>query len=307
MRTCYWPRAVIEVTLRGRTTGRRTVLREVFGHEGADIAHVRSDRVLLDVTHRQRDEGAPESIAQRILSVLEDYLPDRAWSVGVAGDRWGAGLAAAMAEAGSVNVIPPWEMRERLQDVSLDLLPGCDRGMRLFLSLLNVHTCGELAELPATMLARHYGAAGRFLWLLCRGRDPGTAIRETLPATFIDQMRVLPPRTTAPRTVERYLRHMCQRLAARLRRLELQPGQLHVELRYAPSSGAKDSVPGVVREFSLPGPSVDGDQFFAHAYNVLVSSWRGQPLASARICVTELRNLSGQLELFFSPGTVPLV
>ncbi len=279
-------------------------MREVFGNESADIAHVRSDRVLLDVTHWQRDEGAPESIAQRILSELEARLPDRAWSVGVAGDRWAAGLAAAMAQAGSVNVIPPWEMRERLHAVSLDLLPGCNRGMRLFLSLLNVHTCGELAELPVTVLVRHYGAAGRRLWLLCRGRDPDIVIRETLPATCLDQMRVLPPRTTAPRTVARYLRHMCQRLTARLRRLELQPGQLHVELRYALPCGAKDRAPDVVREFSLPDPCVDGERFFAHAQDVLVSSWHGQPLASLRLCVTELRNLSGQLELFSSPRSI---
>ncbi|MHB8454085.1 MAG: DinB/UmuC family translesion DNA polymerase [Acidiferrobacterales bacterium] len=275
----------------------------MFGNESADIAHVRSDRMLLDVTHWQRDEGAPESIAQRILSELETRLPDRAWRVGVAGDRWAAGLAAAMAPTGSVNVIPPWEMRDRLHAVSLDLLPGCNRGMRLFLSLLNVHTCGELAELPATMLARHYGAAGRRLWLLCRGRDPGIVIRETLPATSIDQMRVLPPRTVAPRTVVRYLRHMCQRLAARLRRLELQPGQLHVKLQYALPCGAKDCAPDVVRQFSLPDLCVDDARFFAHAQDVLVSSWRGQPLASACLRVTELRNLSGQLELFSPPCT----
>jgi len=310
VRTCYWPRAVIDVTLHGRADDPGMVVRDAFGGVGADIVRTQPGHALLDVTHWQREQGAPESMAQRMAAVLGERFPDRTWSMGVAGDRWVAAMAAAMAGPGGVNVIPPWDVSEWLRDVPLDLLHGCDREMRRFLLLLGVRTCGELASLPAATFIRRYGATGKRLWLLCRGRDPAAAVQEVLPVAFIDQERVLPPRTSAPRTVTRYLGHMCQRLAARLCHLNLHASQLRVELRFGlPTGGvcavdapaAQCRMPAVVGVFSLPAASADGARLFGYVQDLLACSWHGQPLTSARVVAMELRNMGGQLELFAPP------
>ncbi|MGT4071515.1 UNVERIFIED_CONTAM: hypothetical protein I5919_22325, partial [Aeromonas hydrophila] len=82
--------------------------------------------------------------------------------------------------------------------------------------------------------------------------------------------KVLPPRTTSRQVVETYLRHMCEKVAARLRRYGLLTGRLYVGLR-CPEIG--DSLGAT---YALPQGTPDGRQFFDHARRFLEAHWRGE-------------------------------
>ena len=304
-RTCYWPRAVIAMCIEAESVNPDLILHQAFPHQSGDVPYVGRGRILLDVTHWQHDEGSPEAMADQLSIVLNARLPRCVWRIGVAGDRYGAGLAATLAAPGHCNVISPWEMRQRLHDVDLDFLKGRAAEMRLFLSLLDVRTCGELAALPAAMLVRRYGMAGKRLWMLCRGRDAASVIQDVIPLSYIDQERVLPPNTSAPRTVARYLRHVCHRLVSRLRRQELLTGKIRIELKYASAKrktllmDAMDHHAALeLGEFPTRAEQVDPDYLLACVRDLFVDSSHGRSLIKVRLIAEELQNVSGQFELF---------
>jgi DNA polymerase-4 len=100
----------------------------------------------------------------------------------------------------------------------------------------------------------------------------------------------LPPHTTGRRVIETYLRHMCEKVAARLRRHELQPGRLYVGLRRFEGD--------VHAVFELPYGPPEGRRFFELARVLLKEQWRGEAVTHVQVTATHLRTASGQLDLF---------
>jgi DNA polymerase-4 len=142
------------------------------------------------------------------------------------------------------------------------------------------------------VLARRYGITGKHLWLACQGRDTGAVVQDIAPPKSVGHGKVLPPHTTSVRTIETYLRHMCEKVAARLRRLDMQAGKLYVGLRTA--------APGVVIEamVALAHGAPDGRRFYEHARSLFRERWHGEAVMQVQVTATHLHNSSGQFELF---------
>jgi DNA polymerase-4 len=90
--------------------------------------------------------------------------------------------------------------------------------------------------------------------------------------------------------IETYLRHMCEKVAARLRRYEFQAGRLFVGLRYGEGEA------GAV--FELPYGPPEGRRFFELARALLKEKWRGEAVTHVQVTATHLKHASGQLDLF---------
>jgi DNA polymerase-4 len=148
-----------------------------------------------------------------------------------------------------------------------------------------------------TILARRYGVVGKQLWLACQGRDLDGVVTEVAPPKTVGHGKVLPPRTRSARVIETYLRHMCEKVAARLRRYALQPGRLYVGVRLA---GPTDDQRGA--DYEVPYGLPDGKRFFELARQFLKSHWQGEAVTHVQVTATHLRYESGQLDLF---GTDP--
>ncbi len=282
-----------------------------------DIEVFSVDEAFLDVTHCQRLHGSPEHMArmtQRLVRDVSDGLP---CSVGAAATKLAAKYASDVMKPDGITVIPPWETRARLRDVPVEKICGIGPRTAAFLARHGAHTCGEVAALPMNVLARRYGITGKHLWLACQGRDTGAVVQDIAPPKSVGHGKVLPPHTTSARTIETYLRHMCEKVAARLRRLDMQAGKLYVGLRTAaPGTGfeavlaiggkaAPAFVPvGTASRSALP-PSMavahgapDGRRFFEQARALFREQWRGAAVIQVQVTATHLRNTSGQLELF---------
>jgi len=100
----------------------------------------------------------------------------------------------------------------------------------------------EVAALPMNVLARRYGIVGKHLWLACQGRDTGAVVQDIAPPKSVGHGKVLPPHTISARTIQTYLRHMCEKVATRLRRLDMQAGKLYVGLRSAAPGAVIEAV-----------------------------------------------------------------
>jgi DNA polymerase-4 len=85
---------------------------------------------------------------------------------------------------------------------------------------------------------------------------------------------------------------MCEKVAARLRRYDMQAGQLYVGLRLeAPRED-------ISQLFPLPYGMPDGKQLFELAWKFLRCRWRGEAVTQVQVTASDLRPASGQLDLF---------
>ncbi|MHB8744020.1 MAG: DinB/UmuC family translesion DNA polymerase, partial [Sulfuricaulis sp.] len=153
-------------------------------------------------------------------------------------------------------------------------------------------TCGDVARLPLNVLARRYGVTGKYLWLACQGEDTEPVAPDMAPPQSIGHGKVLPPHTTVARVIEIYLRHMCEKVAARLRRYDMQAGQLYVGLRLETPHADIDQL------FRLPYGPADGRYLFDLALELLRRRWRRVAVTHVQVTASRLRPVFGQFELF---------
>jgi DNA polymerase-4 len=211
-----------------------------------------------------------------------------------------------MKKPNGLTVIPPWEARERLADVPMKKVCGLGPNIAEFLSLYGARTCGDVARLPMTVLARRYGVTGKYLWLACQGKDTEPVAPDIAPPQSIGHGKVLPPHTASARVIEIYLRHMCEKVAARLRRYDMQAGRLYIGLRLetphkgSPTRCARSSCPNedIGQLFILPYGSPDGRRLFELAQKFLRHRWHGAAVTHVQVTALHLRSTSGQLDLF---------
>lgn len=123
-----------------------------------------------DITGRHaahRDEGAWAVAIARAVSAA---LDGAAISVGIAGSRLVAGIAAVRTPPRRIRRIPPGGEADFLAPLPLGDLP-VDAGMAARLAAMGLDCAGAVASLSAADLQRQFGPAGMELWHRVRGED----------------------------------------------------------------------------------------------------------------------------------------
>lgn len=131
----------------------------------------------------------------------EPRAASRPPSIGIAGGKFAAQVAATMAEPGTPLVVPENETADFLAPLAIDLLPVPEE-LRARLLRFGLTTLGELAALPVTAVQAQLGPAGRRAWSLAGGaarerpnyRPPAETIAQGLtfpaPATSTATLRI---------------------------------------------------------------------------------------------------------------------
>ena len=136
-----------------------------------------SGEAVCDVTGSERLFGTPGDLAGEIVDRLEAVTGLKAVA-GVGSSRLvaelsGRGLAEGLAEGRGqrVAVVEPGREAGFLAPLPTGALPGIDADMLLTFQVLGLKTVGHLATLSVSSLERRFGAQGRRLGELARGRD----------------------------------------------------------------------------------------------------------------------------------------
>jgi DNA polymerase IV len=254
----------------------------------ADVEAVSHDEFVLDATHAQRGQGSPESMARLVQRLVAEASGGIGCTVGAAGNRFAARMAAA---GGGIGVIAPWEARARLRDVPVEALTATAPHIAGFLRRRGARTCGDVALLPVEALERRFGGLGRQLWLASQGRELETVSVTMTSPKSLGHGKVLPPRTTSRRVIETYLRYLCEKLAARMRREGWRAARLYIGLRFGLDDGAAEVFP-------LNAESPDGSEFAALGRRLLREHWRGEVVTHVQVTASRLHRAGGQLDLF---------
>ena len=258
-----------------------------------DIEIFSVDEAFLDVTHCQSILGSPEDIGLLIKKTVYD-ASGLLCSVGISGDKTTAKYAAKQNKPDGLTIVPPDEAKMYLHSVPVTELCGINKGIGGYLAARGVTTCGQMAQLPISELGRRFGNIGRRIWKMCQGDDPDKVSTEVNAPKSIGHGKVMPPNTKDINTLLIYLLHMCEKVAQRLRRHDLQANHFYI--------GLNTTEGWLTEKPRLAIPTQDGRLIYGLCQHFLQHEWQGKGNCAGahQVQVTALNphTVSGQLLLF---------
>ncbi len=257
-----------------------------------DVEVFSVDEAFLDVSHCQRLLGPPLEIARRVKQTV--YAASRVLcSIGVSGDKTTAKYAAKLHKPDGLTLIPPWEAEARLRQVPVTDLCGIAGGIGRFLADHGVYTCGDMKNLPISVLAQRFGNPGRRIWYMCQGRDPDPVHTRVPPPKSIGHGKVVPPDTREGDILLTYLLHMSEKVCARLRRHQMMASHFLIALR--------TSTGWIGDKLRTPMATADGRVLMDLCHRVLQQHWSGQGIHQVQVTALDPHPEHQQQDLFMTP------
>lgn len=255
-----------------------------------DIEIFSVDEAFLDITHCQRLWGNPETIGLMVKQKVEEVcgLP---CSIGVSGDKTTAKYAAELIKPNGMVIIPPWEAKQHLINVPVNKLCGIGPGITKFLASYNVHTCGDMEKIPISILAKRFGNLGRRMWYMCQGMDPDPVVTTVAAPKSMGHGKIMPPNSRDRTLLLIYLRHMAEKIAARLRRHHLQAQHFFIGWRHYDKGWLGETC-------QLVRPGQDGQAIYELGCEILKKVWHGEPVYQIQVTALDPQDENLQFELF---------
>jgi len=254
-----------------------------------DIEIFSVDEAFVDITPCQRLYGSPIRTA-RLLKQAVYNASGILCSIGISGDKTTAKYAAKLVKPNGFTVIPPWEAREHLRHVPVTELCGIAQGIGRFLADHGVKHCGDMEQLPISVLAKRFGNLGRRIWYMCQGEDPDPLHPDVAAPKSIGHGKVMPPRTRSRDVVLTYLQHMCYKVGARLRRHNFEARTFWI--------GLKTETGYVGNKIRLPLFSNDHRQLFRSGKQLLELTWHGEGVHQIQVTALDPRPAAMQFDMF---------
>ncbi len=113
-------------------------------------------------------------------------------SVGVAGGKFAARVAAQTTRPGLAKVVPPGKEAAFLAPLPVDHLPAGD-SMRWRLNLLGLDTMGDIARLPLGAFQAQFGPEGKRCWELANGIDNESLLPRLREETVVRRLQFPAP------------------------------------------------------------------------------------------------------------------
>ena len=254
-----------------------------------DVEIFSVDEAFLDVTRCQKILGSPEEIARLVKQTVFE-ASGLLCSVGMSGDKTTAKHAAKQNKPDGLTIVPPSTAKAYLHNVPVTELCGINKGIGGYLADRGVFTCGDMVQLPISELGRRFGNIGRRIWKMCQAEDPDKVTTEISAPKSIGHGKVMPPNTTNVDTLLMYLLHMSEKVAARLRRYDLQANHFYI--------GLNTAMGWLTVKPRLANPTQDERLIYGLCKNFLEKNWQGEGVHQVQITALNPHSVTGQLMLF---------
>lgn len=255
-----------------------------------DIEIFSVDEAFLDLTHCQRYYGVqPYDIGSRIKEAVF-RASGLLCSVGISGDKTTAKFAAKLEKPDGLTVISPWSAEARLSEEPVTELCGISKGIGRFLAERGVLRCGQMKDIPISVLASRFGNPGRRLWLMAQARDPEPVAQSHAPPKTIGHGKVIAPGTQTYDLLAMYYMHMAEKVARRLRKNGLEAQTFGISL-------ATDLGRVGMKNRTIT-PTHDGETIYRLAAQFLDQRWDGEGGYQVQINALDPRPAGQQSDLF---------
>jgi DNA polymerase IV len=219
---------------------------KVLGDFTPLVERISIDEAFADVAGCTHLFGPPAEIARRIRRRVRAEL-GLPISVGVARTKHLAKIASQVAKPDGLVVVDPATERDFLHDLPVELMWGVGPVTKARLAEIGVLTIGQMAKTPGWSLEHLLGpAAGEKLTALAWNRDP-REIQTQRRARSAGAQSALGKKPAQERIFRPTLRHLADRIAARLRAKSLSGRTVTVRVRFA-------DLRAVTRSLTLDAP-----------------------------------------------------
>ena len=258
---------------------------------------------FLDLTGTGRLFGPAVDVAARIdhearqrlglplaVGVAQNKLVSEAASEVVKEDGRSGGQAVRRSEVLSLLDVPAGNESEFLFPHEVTLLPDLDPRIRARLDDYQLERIGEIQAIDDRDLSAVFGPPGRTLGAHARGIDPRPVLPPAVKAEF-RAVHTLGNDSNDLPLLHRVLRHLTERLGARLRARKLVTRRLTLHLAYTDYATVKRSVP-------LPLAALDAELLQAANQALTLALTRTVALRAIGVTVDRLLEADLQLELW---------
>src|SRR5215468_3185687 len=210
------------------------------------VERISIDEAFADVAGCTHLFGPPAEIARTIRRRVRDEL-GLPISVGVARTKHLAKIASQVAKPDGLVIVDPATELDFLHDLPVELMWGVGPATKTRLAEIGVRTIGQLANTPRWSLEQLLGpAAGEKLAALAWNRDP-RQIRTQRRARSAGAQSALGKQPAEASVFRPTLRHLADRIGARLRAKSLSGRTVTVRVRFA-------DMHSVTRSLTLAAP-----------------------------------------------------
>lgn len=190
------------------------------------------DEAFLDLTGTAKLHGhSPAKTLAKLIKDIEQHIGISA-SVGLAPNKFLAKVASDLEKPRGFSVIGTAEAKAFLAPRPVSLIWGVGRAMQEHLEKDGISRIGQLQQMEKADLMKRYGAMGSRLYHLSRGEDARTVSTD-------DETKSVSAETTfntdisSPEELEAILWSLCEKVARRAKRHELQGHTVTLKLKTA--------------------------------------------------------------------------
>ncbi len=202
---------------------------EVMRRFTPQVEPISIDEAFLDVTGSRPLFGDGRTIAGAIKAAVRADVGLTA-SVGVARTKLVAKIASDLRKPDGLVVVAPGDEAAFLAPLPIARLWGVGEKTAAALADFGVRTIGDLAALPADVLARRFGKHGASLVERARGVD-ADPVHEGDPAKSVGHEHTFDVDTSDPEIIERTLLAMSDGVSGRLRSAGVRASTIAVKVR----------------------------------------------------------------------------
>lgn len=141
-----------------------TSLMAVLHNITSDVEVYSVDEAFLDLTECQTLGGTAEDMGKLIKTTISD-ASGLTCSIGVSGDKTTAKYAAKLHKPDSLTIIAPEDAEQLLSRQPVTTLSGINKDIAKFLAQYGVYKCGDMKNIPISVVAKRFGNLGRRIWL----------------------------------------------------------------------------------------------------------------------------------------------
>jgi DNA polymerase-4 len=203
---------------------------EILRSISPKVQQVSIDEAYLDVTPTQHSPLEPPAVAREIQRRVDDL--GLSCSVGVATSKTVAKIASDQDKPHGITIVRPGDEAAFLAPLPVTAVPGVGAATATRLRDAGIRTLGELALLDDLSAGQLLGSAGPDLTQRARGIDE-RAVHDAEGVKSISHEHTFATDIRQRKDVERELRELVDRVAARMRRKQLAARTLTIKLRYA--------------------------------------------------------------------------
>ena len=207
---------VVSPRMSAYTAASRAVF-EIFDRTSPVVEGMSIDEAFIDVSGLRRLSGTPAEIATTLRRDVA-YHVGLPITVGVARTKFLAKVASAVAKPDGMLVVDPDGELDFLHPLAVERLWGVGRVTAAKLHDRGIHTVGEVARLPESVLISMLGrASGRHLHALSHNRDP-RPVQTGRRRRSIGSQRALGSRTVrTPEEIDAIVIGLVDRITRRMR------------------------------------------------------------------------------------------